>query len=50
MAKLTAKSTKEAWILALLADTNQFPKKRAVLKPLSAALGGGCSDDFGHQH
>jgi hypothetical protein len=38
MAKLTVKSTKEAWILALLADTNQFPKMRAALKPLSAAL------------
>jgi len=38
MPKLTAKSTKEAWMLALLADSNQFPKTRAALKPVSAAL------------
>jgi hypothetical protein len=38
MPKLTAKSTKEAWILALLADTNQFPKMRTALRPLTAPL------------
>lgn len=38
MSKLTAKSSKDAWILALLADTNQFPKMRAALKPLATPL------------